>query len=71
MSEKSDDILEVTPERLAEAWAWLAPERLGALDSMTDDDIVAQIAANPDAAPELYDAWIARAQMVTPLKRSG
>ncbi len=68
MSEKPENTVEVTPERLAEAMAWLTPERLAALDALTDDDIVAQIADNPDAAPELDDAWFARARLVTPLK---
>jgi hypothetical protein len=35
---------------------------------MTDDDIAAQIASNPDAAPELNDVWFERARLVTPLK---
>jgi len=30
---------------------------------MTDKDIRAQIAANPDAAPELDEAWLTRAQV--------
>ena len=68
MTEKSENIVEVTPERLAEALAWMTPERLAWLDALTDDDIAAQIADNPDAAPELDDAWFARARLVTPLK---
>ena len=68
MSEKSENIVTVTPEMIEEAFAWLTPERLAALDALTDDDIAAQIASNPDAAPELDDAWFARARLVTPLK---
>jgi hypothetical protein len=48
-----DTIVKVTPERLAEAEAWMTPERLAAFDAMTDDDIAAQITSNADAAPEL------------------
>ena len=68
MSEKFETIVEVTPERLAEAMAWMTPERLAALDAMTDDDIAAQIADNPDAAPELDADWFARARLVTQLR---
>lgn len=42
----------------------LTPERRAALDALTDDDVAAQIASNPDAAPELDDAWFARARRV-------
>ena len=68
MTKKSPNIVKVTPERLAEARAWMTPERLAAFDAMTDEDIAAQIASNPDAAPELDDAWFERARLVTPLK---
>ena len=68
MNEKSENIVEVTPEMIDEAIAWMTPERLAWLDALTDDDIAAQIADNPDAAPELDDAWFARARLVTPLK---
>jgi uncharacterized protein (DUF4415 family) len=37
-----------------------------AVDAMTDDDIRAQIAANPDAAPELDAAWFATAERYMP-----
>jgi len=39
---------------------------LARLDAMTDEDIRAQIAADPDAAPELDEAWFARAQLKEP-----
>ena len=68
MKKKSPNIVKVTPERLAAARAWMTPERLAAFDAMTDEDIAAQIASNPDAAPELDDAWFERARLVTPLK---
>jgi hypothetical protein len=44
-------IVKVTPQRLAESYTWMTPERLTAFDAMTDEDIAAQIASNPDAAP--------------------
>jgi putative transcriptional regulator len=68
MTKKSPNIVKVTPERLAEAKAWMTPERLAALDAMTGEDIAKQIAENPDAAPELDDAWFERARLVIPLK---
>ena len=68
MTKKSPNIVKVTPERLAEARAWMTPKRLAAFDAMTDEDIAAQIASNPDAAPELDDAWFERARLVIPLK---
>ena len=68
MTKRSDDTVQVTPEVLAEAIAWMTPERLAALDAMTDEDIARQIADNPDAAPELTDEWFANARLVIPLK---
>ena len=44
------------------------PENLAWFDALTDEDIAAQIASNPDAAPELDDAWFERARLVIPLK---
>ena len=68
MTKKSPNIVKVTPEMLAEAAAWMTPERLAAFDAMTEEDIARQIAENPDAAPELDDAWFERARLVIPLK---
>lgn len=68
MTEKSPNIVKVTPEMLAEALDWMTPERLAALDAMTDEDIARQIAENPDAAPELTDEWFENARLVIPLK---
>jgi len=68
MTAKSENIVTVGPDELAAARAQVTPELLAWLDALTDDDIAAQIAANPDAAPELDDAWFARARLVTPLK---
>jgi hypothetical protein len=55
-------------KRRARAKAWATPENLAKFDAMTDEDIAAQIASNPDAAPELDDAWFEQARLVTPLK---
>jgi len=44
------------------------PELLCWLDSLADEDIAAQIAGNPDAAPELTDEWFENARLVVPLK---
>ena len=68
MTKKSPDTVKVTPERLAAARAWMTPERLAWFDALTDEDIAAQIAANPDAAPELTDEWFENARLVIPLK---
>lgn len=69
MTKKSPDTVQVTPEVLAEARAWMTPERLAALDAMTGEDIAAQIASNADAAPELTDKWFENARLVIPLKK--
>ncbi|MFN3818256.1 hypothetical protein [Blastomonas sp.] len=68
MTEKSPNIVKVTPELLADALDWMTPERLAALDAMTDEDIARQIDENPDAAPELTDEWFENARLVIPLK---
>jgi hypothetical protein len=68
MTRKSPDTVKVTPDRLAEAIAWMTPERLAALDALTDEDIAAQIAADPDVAPELTEEWFENARLVIPLK---
>jgi hypothetical protein len=46
----------------------MTPERMAALDAMTEEDIATQIASNPDAAPELTDKWFENARLVIPLK---
>ena len=68
MTTTSSDTVTVTPERLAKAIAWMTPERLAALDAMTDEDFARQVAENPDAAPELTDEWFANARLMIPLK---
>jgi hypothetical protein len=55
-------------EAHAAAKAWATPENLAWLDSLTDEDIAAQIASNPDPAPELTDEWFENARLVIPLK---
>ncbi len=69
MTAKSDPIVTVTPAMRDAALAeMVTPEFLAWFDALSDADIAAQIAANPDAAPELDAAWFARARLVTPLK---
>jgi hypothetical protein len=69
MTEKPGDTVTVTLEDAERAAAELAtPEFLAWLDSLTDEDIAAQIASNPDAAPELDDVWFENARLVIPLK---
>ncbi len=68
MTEKSENIVQVTPERLAAARAEITPEFLAWFDALTDEDIARQIAENPDAAPELTDEWFENARLVIPLK---
>lgn len=68
MTGKSENIVTVTAEMIAEWEASITPEFLAKLDALTDEDIAAQIASNPDAAPELTDEWFENARLVIPLK---
>ena len=69
MTKKSESTVRITIEDArAAAKDWATPENLARLDAMTDEDIAAQIAANPDAAPELTDEWFENARLVIPLK---
>ena len=69
MSEKSQYTVRVSREEaLVAAKAWATPENLAWFDALTDEDIAAQIASNPDAAPELTDEWFENARLVIPLK---
>ena len=69
MTEKSENIRRVTRQEAEVAVReWATPENLARLDAMTDEDIAAQIASNPDAAPELTDEWFENARLVIPLK---
>ena len=70
MTEKSENIRLVTREEAeAAAKEWATPENLAWFDALTDEDIAAQIASNPDAAPELTDEWFENARLVIPLKK--
>lgn len=69
MTEKSEHIRRVSLEEArAAAKAWATRENLAWFDALTDEDIAAQIASNPDAAPELTDEWFENARLVIPLK---
>jgi hypothetical protein len=69
MTKKSENTVTITLEEARAATkAWATPENLAWFDALTDEDIAAQIASNPDAAPELDDAWFERARLVIPLK---
>ena len=65
---KSNNTVIVTDDVLAKAEAGITHEFLAWFDALTDEDIAAQIAANPDAAPELTDEWFDNARLVIPLK---
>ena len=69
MTEKSERTVRVTrAEAEAAVHVWATPENLAWFDALTDEDIAAQIASNPDAAPELTDEWFENARLVIPLK---
>ena len=69
MKKKLENIVRTTPEMArAAAKEWATPENLAWFDALTDEDIAAQIASNPDAAPELTDEWFENARLVIPLK---
>ncbi len=69
MKKKSENTVRITIEEArAAAREWATPENLAAFDALTDEDIAAQIASNPDAAPELTDEWFENARLVIPLK---
>ena len=64
MTEKLSDTAMATRRNYAELLRDLTPELLAWFDGLTDDDIAAQIAADPDMAPELDDDWFRRAHKV-------
>ena len=68
MTKKSENTVKVTPEMLAAARSEITPEFLAWFDALSAEDIAAQIASNPDAAPELTDEWFENARLVIPLK---
>ena len=61
-------IMTVTPEVTEEARRRITPELVAWLDALTDDDIDAMVAADPDAGPGLDDPIFYRAVWVTPFK---
>ena len=69
MTGKSENTVRISREQaLVAAKEWATAENLARFDSMSDDDIAAQIAGNADAAPELTDEWFENARLVIPLK---
>ena len=64
MTERLSDTAMATRRRYAEGLRNPTPEFLAWMDGLTDADIAAQIADDPDMAPELDDAWFARAHKV-------
>jgi hypothetical protein len=69
MTGKSKNTVRVTQSIIDETKARITPEFLARFDAITDEDIAAQIAADPDVAPELDDEWFAKARLVIPLKK--
>jgi hypothetical protein len=66
MTKKSENIVTISiEESRARAKAWATPENLAKLDAMTDEDIAAQIASNPDAAPSARERLAGLAQART------
>lgn len=66
MTEKS--ITTVTPEVVEEARRRITPELRLWLDALTDDDIDAMVAADPDSGPGLDHPIFDKAVWVTPFK---
>ena len=64
----SDTVAITLEDARAAAKAWATPEKLAWFDALTDDDTAAQIAAIPDAAPDLTDEWSENERLVIPLK---
>ena len=60
MATKPRPMIRVTPEMVAKA---MAETDWARIDAMTDDDIAAQVAADPDAAPILTDEQWAAARI--------
>ena len=68
MTVTSEPTVTVTPESLEAARRRVTPKRLAWLNALTDDDIAAMVAADPDAAPALDDPVFDKAVWVRPLK---
>ena len=62
MTAKLSDTAIATRRKYADLLRAPTPELRAWFDGLTDDDIAAQIADDPDMAPELDDAWFARAE---------
>jgi len=63
MKRKPSTVL--TTKLCAAVRAEITPEFLARLDALTDEDIAVQIAANPDAVPELDQTWFESAQLTS------
>ena len=69
MTKRSENIRRVSrDEAMRIARGGRRPRTWPGSNSLTDEDIAAQIAANPDAPPELTDEWFENARLVIPLK---
>lgn len=64
MSEKLSDTALATRKRYADGLRNPTPEFIAWMDALTGADIAAQIADDPDMAPELDDEWFRRAHKV-------
>ncbi len=64
MTERLSDTAMATRKRYADGLRNPTPEFLAWWDSLTDTDIAAQIADNPDMPGEVDDAWFRRAHKV-------
>ena len=64
MTAKLSSTAIATRRNYAELLRAPTPELLAWFDGLTDDDIAAQIADDPDMAPELDDDWYRRAHKV-------
>lgn len=60
----------VTPEVLEEARRRVTPELLAWLHALTDHEIAAMVASDPDAAPALDDPVFANAVRVRPFREA-
>lgn len=70
MIKTPENTVTVTREVAEEAAREVATpaEVLAWSDALTDEHTAAQIASNPDAAPELTNEWFENARLVIPLK---
>ena len=66
----SESTVTVTPELLEEARRRVTPELLEWLHALTDDDIAAMVARDPDAAPALDDPVFENAVRIKPFREA-